>query len=320
MVVRLRPRVGVIFVLFWSGLIATAQAQPVTESAVRLGFNASEKAGEYMFDTGVLRGTIRQDGKSLGLLPVEYVPSGSPLTKWPGLLTYYRIFTTNRRYGESARELPSEVKELPDGALQMQWPASEEFPYVLRATYRWRDAATLDLETLVEAKAELPDFEVFLSSYFSEQFPVTAVYVRESREGGKPGFMTAEEANGMWQVFPRDEKARATVRDGRWTIPPSPVDWAVMPELAAPLVFRREPKTGVAVVLMAPAEDCFAVFTPCRDEPHYSMYLSFFGRTLHAGETAQAHARLTVTDTLDDAGIVTLYENYVAELMLEVQR
>jgi len=188
------------------GAIAAAQAPPEMESAVKLGFTASERAGEYMFDTGVLRGTIRQEGKSLGLLPVEHVPSGALLTKWPGLLTYYRIFTTNRRYGESARELPSEVKELADGALRMQWPASEEFPYVLTATYRWRDAATLDLDTVAEAKAELPDFEAFLSSYCSEQFPVTAVYVKEPREGDGPGFMTAEEADGTWQVFPRDEK------------------------------------------------------------------------------------------------------------------
>jgi hypothetical protein len=277
-------------------------------------FTASDKPGEYRFDTGALRGTFRQEGKSVGLLPVEHVASGTVLTKWPGFLTYYRIFTTNRRYGESARVRPSEVKELPDGGLQMRWPATEEHPYVLTGTYRWRDAKTLDLDTVVEAKTELPDFEVFLSTYCSDKFPVTSVYVKQPREGDGPGFMTAEEADGTWQVFPRDDKACTVVKDGRWTIPPSPVDWAVMPDLAAPLVFRREPKTGVTVVLMAPPEDCFAVFTPRRDEAHYSMYLSFFGRTLQAGETARAHARLVVEDKIEDDEVVALYRDYVWEV------
>jgi len=250
----------------------------------------------------------------VGLLPVGHVATGTVLTKWPGFLTYYRIFTANHRYGESARELPSEVKALPDGALQVRWPASDENPYTLTATYRWRDARTLDVETVIEAKKELQDFEVFLSSYCSDKFPATSVYVKRPREGDGPGFMTAEETDGTWQVFPRDEKAAAIVKDGRWTIPPSPVDWAVMPEFAAPLVLRREPETGVAVVLMAPPNDCFAVFTPRRDEPHYSMYLSFFGRTLQAGETAKADARLVVVEGLDAEGVLAVHKKYVTEM------
>ncbi|MCL4854993.1 MAG: hypothetical protein KJZ78_26835 [Bryobacteraceae bacterium] len=273
-----------------------------------------------MFDTGALHGIVRQNGVSLGLLPVEHTVTGIPIASEPGLLTFYRIFTTNRRYGESARARPSNARVLPDGALHVLWPASDEHPYTMTAIYRWRDEETLDLETTVEAKAELPDFEIFLSSYLGARFPVTSVYVKHLEGGGSAGFMTAETAYGTWQVYPRDEKALSLVKDGRWTIPPNPVDWAIMPELAAPLVHRREPETGLVVALMAPAEDCFAAFTPERDEPHRSMYLSLFGKTLQAGETARARVRLVVSDVLDDAGIVARYEEYVKETEQTGQR
>jgi DHA2 family multidrug resistance protein-like MFS transporter len=39
------------------------------ETSPKLGFVANDK-GEFTFDTGVLRGTLRQGGKSLGLAPV----------------------------------------------------------------------------------------------------------------------------------------------------------------------------------------------------------------------------------------------------------
>lgn len=294
--------------------MAYAQAPVAKEVSGKFRFAPSDVAGEYRFDTGVLRGTVRRDGASTGLLPVEHVGTGTKLSGEPGLLTYYRIFTTNRRYGESARARPSDARLLPDGALQVTWSASEEHPYTLTGIYRWRDEGTLDLETVVEAKAELPDFEVFLSSYLGERFHVTSVCVKRSEGSGELTFMDAESAYGIWQVYPRDAEARSLVEDGRWTIPPNPVDWAVMPDFAVPLAYRRDPETGLIVALMAPVEDCFAVFTPERDEPHRSMYLSFFGRTLQAGETARAHARMVVAEQLDAAGIATRYDAYVKEI------
>lgn len=300
--------------------VADGQARPALDVDASLHFTASDRAGQYSFNTGVLHGIVRQNGVSLGLLPVEHTVTGIPIASEPGLLTFYRIFTTNRRYGESARARPSNASVLPDGALQVLWPASEEHPYTMTAIYRWRDEETLDLETTVEAQVELPDFEIFLSSYLGARFPVTSVYVKHPEGGGSTGFMSAETAYGTWQVYPRDEKALSLVKDGRWTIPPNPVDWAVMPEMAAPLVYRREPETGVVVALMAPAKDCFAAFTPERDEPHRSMYLSLFGRTLQAGETARARVRLVVSDVLDDAGIVARYEEYVKGIEQTGQR
>jgi hypothetical protein len=62
---------------------------------------------------------------------------------------------------------------------------------------------------------------------------------------------------------------------------------------------------------MTPPKDCFAVLTPFQTEPHYSTYLSLFGRDLRAGETASARSRLVITPQIPDAQINALYESYV---------
>jgi len=45
---------------------------------------------------------------------------------------------------------------------------------------------------------------------------------------------------------------------------------------------------------MGSRKDCFAIFTPFQTEPHYSMYLSLFGRDLRAGQTAETRTRLWI--------------------------
>ena len=103
---------------------------------------------------------------------------------------------------------------------------------------------------------------VFACAFVIARLPVSRLYVQQTRDGQKNAFMAAEKAYGVWQAYPRDDAAAALITDGRWTKPPSPVDWVLMPQIAAPLGVRRAPDTGVAVVLMAPPEDAFAVFTP----------------------------------------------------------
>ncbi len=108
--------------------------------------------GEYTFDTGVLRGTLRQGGKSLGLAPLIHVPTGARLDRSMGILSFYRVFTTGQRYGAGAWDWPSTAKLLPDGAVQVTWPAAAERPFEMTALYRWKDPQTIDLETTVTAR------------------------------------------------------------------------------------------------------------------------------------------------------------------------
>jgi len=269
----------------------------------------------YVFDTGILRGEIRKDDLTLGLSSLVHVPSGTKVSGKYGVFSYYRVFTTNQRYGHAAWEWPSVSKLLPDGAVQIVWPAEPNHPFEMAATYRLSGEATIDLETVVKAQKDLPHFEVFLASYFTEAFPASRVYVdRNPKAQGKPGFMAAEKSFGDWQMFPKAEDVLPMIQDGRWEKEPNPVKWTIMPCLAAPIGVRQTTAGNLAVVLMAPPEDCFAISTPYEGEGHYSTYLSLFGRDLRAGQTVKAHCRLVVAAGLSNDQILALYKEYMKEL------
>ena len=280
----------------------------------RLKFTSAHTNG-FVFDTGVLRGKLRADGRSKGLSSVVHTPSGRTLDRSMGLFGHYRVFSANKRYGTAAWDWPSEAKLLSDGRVEVRWPSVEERPFELRAVYRWAAPDTLDVETSVLAKTNLAKFESFLGSYFAESFSNSLVYVANLPDKpGSPGFLTAGQSFGTWLTFPREDAVWAIVRDGRWTFPPSPVDWVKMPQLARPLGVRRDPATGLTAVLMSPPEECFAVSTPFQTEGHYSMYLSLFGRDLKEGETAFARARLVIAENLSDTQVLQAYERYLREL------
>ena len=103
-------------------------------------------------------------------------------------------------------------------------------------------------------------------------------------------------------MFPRDEDAVRMITDGRWLYPPDPPPWKIGPRLAAPLALRRDARSGLTALVMAPAEDCFAVSTPYGQDDHRSLYLSLLGRDLKAGHTASARAAGHRQDGLRPAG------------------
>ena len=276
---------------------------------------AFKQAGNesYTFDTGILRGTLRQEGRSIGLLSLEHIPSGSRLDGNDyGVFSHYRVFTANKRYGDGAWYLPSTSRLNPDGSVEISWPASEECPFELKALYRLSAPDTLDLITSVTAHSDLKAFESFLASYFTEAFPASSVYALGDGKDA-PSFQTTEQEQGHWQAFPRDREAVALIQDGRWKIEPNPVDWVIRGDATRPLALRRNPQTGVCAVVMARPEDCFAVMTPYAAEGHRSLYLSLFGRDIKAGETATARARLVVRPLSNDEEAIDLYKAYLAK-------
>jgi len=285
---------------------ATADATPG-----RLAFTAAEK--EYRFDTGVLRGTLRREGKSQGLQPVLEIASGTPLAGAFGLFSPYRLLTPEVRFGTAAWDWPSRSQRLSDGAVEVLWLPDKVHPLELKAVYRFAAPNVLDFHATVKPQRQLREFELFLASYFAG-FPASFVYVRHvPPTGEKPGFGEATKQAGDWQMFPRDEEAVRIASDGRWNHPPNPVAWKIMHRLAAPLALRRDAKSGLTAVLMAPEEDCFAVSTPYGEEGHRSVYLSLFGRDLKAGETASARARMVVGKAIADPQAVELYEAFRKE-------
>jgi hypothetical protein len=290
--------------------MSLAQAQVKPASNGMLAFSASG-TNEFTFNTGVLKGKLRADGKSTGLSSVVHLPTGITLDSSMGLFGHYRVFTANRRYGTAAWDWPSEAKLRRDGSVEVRWPSAEDRPFELRAVYRWAAPNILDLETSVQAKTDLAKFESFLASYFAEGFTNSYVYAQSTAQ---PGLETADRNYGIWQAFPRDDQAVSIIQDGRWKILPNPVDWVIRPRLAKPLGVRRCPAIGVSVLLMSPPRDCFAVLTPFEAEPHRSLYLSLFGNDVKSGETARARARLLIVSKQPDTEIMAAYESYLREV------
>jgi hypothetical protein len=289
--------------------IAVAQAQVKPSGSAKLAFVASGTNG-YAFDTGVLKGMLRAGGKSKGLFSVVHRPTGMTVDSSMGLFGHYRVFSANKRYGTAAWDWPSDAKLRPDGSVEVHWPSAEDRPFELRAVYRWAAPDTLDLETSVQARTNLAKFESFLASYFADGFTNACVYARSNSQAW---LMGAEKSGGIWQAFPRDDEAASIIQDGRWKLPPSPVDWVIRPHLAKPLGIRRCPANNLRALLMAPPQDCFAVLTPFEGEGHRSMYLSLFGKDLKAGEVARARARLIIRSNLGSETIDNLYSAYLQQ-------
>lgn len=308
-------------VVFAAGMFSFTLAAEPTKLEFRA---ASETSVE--FDTGVFRGSVRLDGKSQGIPSLIHIPTGINVAaepKLPGLLSYYRIFSTGKRYTHAARDWPVTFKILEDGALRIAFAPAPEHPLELTGTFRWSAPDTLDLETTVTPQVDLPKFEVFLSSYLAKGYE-GSVYLKPNRYSKtKPTFIRtnwSELTDGNYLIFPRELTDLPMIYDGRWEIGPSPVTWAFSRYLEAPVGVRRNAENGLAIAWMARPEDCFAIALPYNKQPpdgvsgHESLYLSLFGRDLPADQTATARCRMIVGKDLTDEVILDRYQAYAAEV------
>lgn len=294
---------------FW-GVLGTTVAGAAWETLAvenKLAFTAAEK--EFHFDTGILRGTLHAQGQSKGLIPAFDCTTGAALTKSLGLFSHYRLLDDQTRYGTAGWDWASEARLLGNGDVEVRWSADDKHPFDMMAIYHWSAQNSLDLTTRVTARRELKRFEVFLASYF-DGFPTTSVYAKDPAAGDKPTFIAARKSDAIWHMFPRDEAAVKMIRDGRWKREPNPVDWIIRPTLAAPLAVRRDVDRGMVAVLMARAQDCFAVASPHDEEGHRSVYLSLFGRDFKPDESADAKSRLVIERDVSDEKAVALYEKF----------
>ncbi len=282
-----------------------------------LAFKPADKGG-YTFDTGVVKGMLRQNGTSRALTSVVHIPTGTRLDGSVGIAGHYRVFTKNKRYGTAAWDWPSTAELLPDGRVRTTWPAAEGRPFEMTALYQWADQQTLDIETTVTARADLTGFESFFASYFTEAFPSPYVLADTKEPKVLWYFLRGEKSLGDWLMFVSQADPRPPIiQDGRWLLEPNPVAWTVLPRLDAPLCVRRGEGHKLAVVVMAPRQDCFTVAMPHEGESHYSLYLSLFGRDVKAGESVKAHSRFVVVENVSDGGIDRLYGQYLSQLSEE---
>lgn len=308
--------------LLFAGL---APASAWTAEPPNLAFRPDTgRSGFFLFDTGMLRGELRLDGKSQGIETLVHVPTGVEVTYGDGhvgLLSPYRVFSAGLRHDKAARDWPSEPRALDDGSVRVRFPPAPEHPLEITATYRLASEDAIDLEFEVTPQVRMPGFELFLSAYFAEGFDAS-VYLCSNRfaRDDPPAFVPIDHnplIDGNYLMFPRNREACLKIFDGRWEIPPSPVDWCITRFMAAPLAMRRNAEKDLTVLMMAPPEDCFAVATPYNQEPpdnvanHRSLYLSLFGQDVEEGKTVRARSRLVVAAGLTGAAAVERYEAFI---------
>jgi hypothetical protein len=294
-------------VAMWCAAAAAEESQTSNKLAFTPGENSV-----FAFDTGVMQGRLRGDGRAFGLYTATHVPSGQAVSGSNGVLGVYRVFSDGKRYGNAGWEWPSEAIRNPDGSVTVQCAAEPTRPFVLRGLYRWNSPAAVDLEIEVTPTQDLHAFEVFVSSYFDAAFTNAAAYVAENPQAeGKPGLMSAQKELGDWLMFPRDSAAVKLIQDGRWELPPNPVQWKILPTLGHPLAMRRVPESRVTTLLMTRPQDGFAIAMPFETEGHFSVYLSLFGRDIAAGKTARAIVRLQLLEAPTDDAILAAYRDFV---------
>jgi hypothetical protein len=277
----------------------------------------------FQFDTGTVKGQLRGNGKYQGISSFVDVETGKEMTCSAGIFSFYRVLSTGQRWGKSARDWPMTAKLRADGAVQIDWPAAADHPLEITAIYRWLSPTTLDLETVVKSERAMPRFELFLSSYFDQNFKAF-VYAKPVRSAdAKPAFIAADVnplVKGSYLAFPIDRQAARMFFDGRWAPENGFVPWAVTRMLAAPIGIKRDPDSDITIQLMSRPEDCFAVDMSYNMDPpdgiagHGSIYLSLFGRDIDAGKSERAQVRLVVERNLSDQRSIELYEQYAQEL------
>jgi len=300
-----RTAVGVLGAATVPAITTNIVADSIEADAKSTAFSADSK--QFTFDTGRLSGVLQQAGSPLGIHPISENASGTPVSRALGVMSFYRLLASDKRYLPDARGWPNEAALQDDGSVVCKWTADDDHPFDITTTYRWTESDVLDVVTTVAAKKNLASFEVFQTCYFNG-FDRSWAYASVD---GKSQFVEATKDDGHWQMFPRDKGAVELIGDGRWDKPPHPVDWVIRPQLAGPMGMRRDKATGLAALMMAPPDDCFAVSTPYGEEGHRSLYLSLGGKDIAVGEKATYRSRLVLRRDVSDEEAIRLYEEYI---------
>ncbi|MEM1294584.1 MAG: hypothetical protein AAGH89_04420 [Verrucomicrobiota bacterium] len=228
-----------------------------------------------------------------------------------GHLNVYRVYAGKETFG-SLRDDLAEVERLDDGA-QLTWPASEQRPVEVSATWRITGAAQIDLEIEAIPNRDLSNFEILPAVYCPVQM-VKRVYLERNGEAEPVVVKTPDDSEEslLYPFFPltaedrEPQKASGRIQS-EWTWPTSVEE----EEAALPIVLADDGETEI-ILFGHPDSTSAVCATPRPDsgEPenwnsvgqHSALYLSFFCRDIKAGEKQLARARLIYrTKTSDSA-------------------
>jgi hypothetical protein len=281
-------------------------------------------AGYFSFDTGALRGVLRADGASEGIVELIDGASGQSLTKekYPGILSLYRVFSAGRRFPD-ARTAPHRA-ELAAGGRQVAvtWLASAEFPLEIRGVFSIPEARSVDLDLVCTPTTPLPSFELFISAYLRPAHRHFLFVQNTLHQRPAPAPVLLEPVatpfiDGCYLAFPRDDDACRRIFDGRWGRPPNPVHFALGRFYAVPLLGSRDPANGLSCCIFARPQDCFALECTYAREPldsvadHNALYLSLGGTDVAAGESARFALRATVANLAAHADALAQHQAWL---------
>jgi hypothetical protein len=235
-------------------------------------------------------------------------------------LSLFRVYARDACLTE-LRAIPPSVERRDDGA-RLTWAPTLRHQAKVELTMTVAEPNIIDLDISVEGYAHYRDYEILLSNYVAPGFAAGA-YVRaddfndptpeQIRLVDHPAF------HGMYNFFPRDDKAANILTDGRGRRGRWYWRTAIGRLFATPMCFFSD--QTVDVVMMARPEDVSAVgVTYAGDEEHdptadhRGMYLTLFGRDLHPGQGRRTRARLLVDDFKASAAThQQLYDTCLAE-------
>lgn len=291
--------------------IAATSNRPAKQIGASLAF-MEDGQGNLAFNTSVVKGSLKKDGQGDFFRPITFIDPPVPMDNNKGLLVPYRFLTPQKRFGFGSWEWPRTGKILASGAAELTWAETPDRPFHFTATYSWKAVDTLDFTVAFTPSVDLDKFELFVGSYF-KQFKKAAVYVKDAGDG-RPGFVDTPKEKGGSQLFPRGEDVMPIIKDGRWKHPPYPNNWTFRQSFQAPLGIKSEPNSGVAVVIMAPPEDCFAVSMFEQNSGLGCYYLSLFGKDVKKGQTLIGHARMVFGKNITDEQALRKYQEYLQNL------
>lgn len=250
------------------------------------------------------RGYARHGLRDLLLQPSgrdPHAPSGEVGGKrrHAGMLNLYRVYSATESFG-ALRDEDADIEQSPDGAT-LTWPANDERPVTISATWKISGPAQIDLKIVADPQRDIENFEILLANYVALDL-FKGIYLEKE---GLPVFSETAVQGGNYGFYPLNEEARKPLANsGRvhssWKWPSFiPEDDAALPLVVAgndsyEILLMSDPQSTRAICVTPNGEDGAPPETWTNIEQHSSMYLSLFSRDVRAGEPLTAHARLVL--------------------------
>jgi hypothetical protein len=257
--------------------------------------------GELLFETERLTGILVADGSGQPTLcnhrlrALRHKPTGTLVScdeakgAMPQFgLSLFRVLARDAWFTE-LRAVRPVVEPVAQG-VRLTWEASVQLPARVVVEFVIREPNIVDADLHVEGHAFFPDFELLIANYLAPGFAGGVYLPEQVRVADNPVY------HGMYNFFPRDERAAHVLTDGRGQRGRWYWHTTIGRQHKLPVAFFSN--GTVDALLMGRPEDVQAVGATYAGTDgvgeHRGQYLSLFGRDLHPGEGWRTQFRLVV--------------------------